>query len=89
MCEILDWQLPGEVFTAIYGPVDKIGDASVAFSYWSPAHGVVWTLKLVLRVEALGVRVVKFLNVVLKKRYLLGLDEEDKAYKGKENGYYG
>lgn len=42
-----------------------------------------------LRVEALGVRVVKFLNVVLKKRDLLGLDEEDEAYKEEEDGYYG
>lgn len=42
-----------------------------------------------LRVEALGVRVVKFLNVVLKKRNLLGLDEEDEAYEEEENGYYG
>jgi hypothetical protein len=89
MGEIFDWQLPGEVFATIYGPVDEVCDASVAFCYWSSAHGVVWGWLQVWRVEALGVRVVKFLNVVLKKRYLLGLDEEDEAYKEKENGYYG
>lgn len=89
MGEMLDWQLPGEMFPAIYGPVDEVCDASVAFCHWSSAHGVVWSWYVLRVVEALGVRVVKFLNVVLKKRNLLGLDEEDDAYKEKEHGYYG